>query len=185
MKKRRLALTMCMLSSAAAISTGVAISQAQDLKNPIPSSQAPLLRVFPPAPAEQSRTGTGKFVIFTREQVGENWDFIAGAWECIPSRPEIPPTKRVEFCHSSWNADALLDALAVAGSRGMRPRFVRLQVDSSYGYYTVNLYDINYRTWEVRCLWQGRRLSAFGLIGDSIFCNSSDGWLLLDASPPG
>jgi len=64
----------------------------------------------------------------------------------------------------------------------MHPRFVRLQVDSGDRDYSVNLYDIDYRTWEVRCLWQGKRLIAFGCIGDSIFCHSSDGWLLLDAT---
>lgn len=170
------------LIAAAVLSIGVAISPAQGLENVIPRNQNPILQVFPPSAAEQSKTGTGKFVVFTREQVGTNWDYIAGAWECIPSHPEIPVTKRAEFCHSSWNGDQLLNTLVMDDSWGMHPRFLRLQVDSGDRDYAVNLYDINYRTWEVRCIWQGRRLTAFGLMGDSIFCNSTDGWLLLDAA---
>ena len=152
------------------------------MENVIPKNQKPILRVFPPAAAEQSKPGTGKFVIFTREQVGTNWDFIAGAWECIPSRPEIPITKRAEFCRSSWNADQLLNCLVADDSNGKHSRFIRLQVDNGVRGYSVNLYDINYRTWEVRCLWQGSQLTAFGVMGDSIFCRSSDGWLLLDSA---
>ncbi len=170
------------LISIAVLLIGVADSQAQGLKNVIPQNQEPIQRVLPPAPAGQSKAGIGKFIIFTREQVGTNWDFIAGAWECIPSRPETPLTKRLEFCHSSWDADALLNTLVSDESNGMHPRFVRLQVDSGDRDYAVNLYDINYRTWEVRCLWQGRRLSAFGSMSDSIFCDSSDGWLFLDTA---
>jgi len=140
------------LIAATVLSIGVAISTAQGLKDVIPRNQQPILRVFPPASAEQSKIATGKFVIFTREQVGTNWDFIAGAWECVPSRPETPLTKRIEFCHSSWNADALLNTLVRDESDGMHPRFVRVQVDSGDRDFSVNLYDINYRTWEVRCL---------------------------------
>ena len=53
----------------------------------------------PPSAAAQTPSGTGKFVIFTREEVGREgeWDFIAGAWECIPSRPDVPVTKRVRL----------------------------------------------------------------------------------------
>jgi hypothetical protein len=157
-------------------------SPAQGLKNVIPKNQKPIHKVLPPSLAEQSKAGTGKFVIFTREPVGKDWDFIAGAWECIPSRPEIPISKRVEFCHSSWDCQPLLDVLVSDDSAGMHPRFVTLQVDNGDWGYVQNLYDINYRNWEVRCIWQGSRLRAFGIIGDSIFCSSSDGWLLLNAT---
>lgn len=166
----------------AAFLAGIAVSQAEGLKNVIPRNQKPILRVFPPSTEEQSKISASKFVILTREQVGTNWDFIAGAWECVPSYPELPLTKRVEFCHSSWNPDALLNVMVSDDSYGMHPRFVSLQVDSGDRDYAVNLYDIDYRTWEVRCLWQGRRLLAFGLMGDSIFCDSSDGWLQLDTT---
>ena len=76
---------------------------AQGLTNTIPPEQQPLARIWAPAPAEMTPPGTGKFVLFTREKVGpaNEWDFIAGAWECIPSQPGYPVTKRVEFCHSS------------------------------------------------------------------------------------
>jgi len=70
-------------------------ASAQGLTNTIPKNQAPLARTFPPTTAKQSPSGTGKFVIFTREEIGKQieWDFMAGAWECIPSRPSVPVTK--------------------------------------------------------------------------------------------
>ncbi len=166
----------------AVVWVGFAISSAAGVENVTPRNQRAILQVFPPSAGKQSKAGTGKFVIFTREEAGTNGDFIAGAWECIPSHPETPITKRVEFCHSSWNADQLLDTLVRDDSYGMHPRFVRLQVDSGDRDYAVNLYDINYRTWEVRCIWQGSRLTAFGSLGNSIFCSTTDGWLLLDSA---
>jgi hypothetical protein len=170
-----------MLIVAGVLVVSGAFWQAQGVGDLIPSNQNPILQVFPPSSAEQSRPGTKKFIIFTREQVGTNWDFIAGAWECIPSHPEIPITKRAEFCHSSWDANQLLDVLVADTSCGMYPRFARLQVDSGTADYTINLYDINYRTWEIRCIWQGHRLGAFGVMGNSIFCHNMADWLLLDA----
>jgi hypothetical protein len=169
------------LVAAALFSIWVANIPAQGLKNVIPKDQKPVPKVFPPPAAEQSKTGTGKFIIFTREPVGKDWDFVAGAWECIPSRPEIPVKKRAEFCHSSWNCDQLLNALVLDGSFGMHPRFASLQVDAGDRGYAVNLYDIDYRTWEIRCIWQGSRLSPFGVTGDSILCRITDGWLLINA----
>lgn len=59
----------------------VANSSAQESTNVIPKDQKPILKTFPPLAAEQTPPGTGKFIIYTREQVGEDWDFIAGAWE--------------------------------------------------------------------------------------------------------
>lgn len=167
------------LIAAMILLVGSAMSWAEGLKNVIPRNQKPILRTFRPSTVEQGKPGDGKFVIFTREKVGTMWDFIAGAWECSPSFSEKPITKRVEFCHSSWEADALLNVLVRDDSEGMHPRFVRLQVDSDDGY-SVNLYDINYLTWDVRCVWQGSQLSAFGVMGGSIYCESSDGWLLID-----
>ncbi len=157
---------------------------AQGLTNTIPGNQSPLARVFLPADSEQTPVGTGKFVIFTREETDKpnEWDFIAGAWECIPSRPKLPITKRIEFCHSSWEAGPLLDTLVRDDSEGLLPRFVRLQVDAGNHDYKINLYDINYRTWEVRCLWQGNRLNAFGAMKNSVFCQDSDDWFRLDGA---
>jgi len=153
--------------------------------NIIPLNQPPLLKTFPPKPEEQTRPGTGKFVIFTRESLRKpkRWDFIAGAWELIPSKPNVPITKRVEFCHSSWEARPLLDTLVNdERNRDQYPRFVRLQVDASTNFnYSVNLYDINYRTWETRCVWQGSRLGAFGVTKATVICENLDEWLSLDA----
>lgn len=153
-------------------------ASAQGLTNTIPKNQAPLARTFLPTAAEQTPSGTGKFVIFTREETDKpnEWDFIAGAWECIPSRPEVPVTKRVEFCHSAGEAQPLLDCLVRDDSEGLFTRFVSLQVDR------FNLYDINYRTWDVRCLWQGEHLSAFGVMKNFVFCQGFRDWVRLDVS---
>lgn len=165
----------------ATLAGGIATSFGQGLENVIPRNQKPFLKAFPPPEAERLKAGVGRFIIFTREQLGSDWDFIAGAWECIPSHPDMPLTKRVEFCHSAWNAENLLDVLAADDSEGMHPRFVRLQVDEGPGRYKVNLYDINYHSWEVQCIWQGKRLKAFGALDNSIFCESDEGWFILDA----
>src|SRR5690242_991036 len=155
---------------------------AQGLTNTIPRNQAPLSRTFPPSAAEQTPTGTGKFVIFTREATDKTneWDFIAGAWECIPSRPQIPITKRIEFGHSAGNAESLLDCLVRDDSEGLFQRFVTLHVGG------FNLYDINYRTWDVRCIRQGNsRLFTFGVMKNFIFCRDlgdSGDWFRLDAT---
>ncbi len=149
-----------------------------------PADQEPILNVFPPSVADQCAPGTGKFVIFTRQRVGKDLPSMAQAWECIPSRPEVPITKRVEFCYSGWNPTMLLDFLPDAKSWGMYPRYVRLQVDSRDKMYSVNLYDADYRTWNVRCIWQGGILNAFGVFRGSIFCHwrESNKWLMIDST---
>lgn len=169
----------------AQLSAGFAQSAlAQGIRNVIPKDQPPITRTFPPSPVERTPSGTGKFVIFTREEVGGKgeWDFVAAAWECIPSKPELPITKRVEFCHSSWNASPLLDVLVRDDSRDRFPRFVRLQVNAGDRDQVVNLYDVNYHTWDLRCIWQGRRLSAFGAIQENVYCRDGESWFRLKSS---
>lgn len=148
----------------------------------LPFNLNPMLRTFPPSPADQCAPGVGKFVIFTRESTDQEWVHEAGAWECIPSRPDLPLTRRVVFGRSSWNASPLLN-LAWDSSRDRHPRFIRLQVNRGPQDFAVELYDIQYRTWDVRCLWRGARLSAFGVAGDSIYCRTAQGaWDRLDAA---
>ncbi|HEX5222585.1 MAG TPA: hypothetical protein VFZ59_23725 [Verrucomicrobiae bacterium] len=122
-------------------------------------------------------------MIFSREPIRKTneWDYIAGAWECIPSQTNVPITKRVEFCHSSWKANPLLYVLSRDNREGIHPRFVRLQVDTEDDGYTINLYDIDYRTWSVRCIWQGPRLLAFGVAKNFIYCDDSREWFRIDA----
>ncbi len=48
--------------------------------------------------------------------------------------------------------------------------------------YRVNLYDINYRTWDVRRIWQGGRLGGFGVMNGTVFCSGDDGWFRLESS---
>ena len=167
------------------------MASAQTLINTIPLNQAPLARIFPPTVAEQTPHGVGKFIIFTREHTNKTneWDFVAGAWECIPWRPNLPVTKRIEFCHSSWSATPLLD-YPDDDSRECFPQFVRLQVDAGNFTSKVNLYDINYRTWQTRCIWQGNYVNAFGVIKNCVFCktafgpdsDNSNNWCRLDAA---
>lgn len=158
---------------------GCSSLRAEGLRNLIPKEQKPILKVYPASEAEKAKKTGGRFVLFTREEVGKEWDFLAGAWECFPDHPDVPVTKRVEFCHSSWNADTLLDGLAADGSEGRFPRYVRLQVDEGDSGYRVNLYDIDYRSWDVRCIWQGRRLAAFGELAGLVFCRGDEGWFAL------
>jgi hypothetical protein len=176
--------TPCLSLFVALLLTSFASAVAQGLKNVIPTNQSSIPKIFPPSVAAQTPSGTGKFVIFTREEVGREgeWDFIAGAWECIPSRPDVPVTKRVEFCHSSWNASPLLDGLVRDDSCGRFPRFVRLQVNAGDRDYRVNLYDINYRTWDVRRIWQGERLGGFGVMQGTVFCEDDEDWFRLDSA---
>lgn len=159
------------------------ISFAQEVANPSSESAGTLPKMLPPTPSEFTQPGEGKFVIFTREETGKEWDFVAGVWECIPSRPNTPVTKRGELCHSSWNATPLLEWLVEDhDSRGLHPRFARLQVNSGDRDYIVHLYDINYRTWQAKCIWQGKRLGAFGVQGESIFCSDGDEWFLVHSA---
>lgn len=175
----RPATALALLLLCASLST----ASAETAKNTIPERQSPLMRTFPPAVADQTPTGTGKFVIFAREEIQGSTlsDSIASAWECIPSRPNVTVTKRAEFCHSPWAAWPLL-TLVSDDSKGLYPRFVRLQVPAPDRIYTVNLYDINYRNWDVRCVWQGDQLSAFGVNKNTIFCRDSRNPLCLDAT---
>jgi hypothetical protein len=163
---------------------GAFSASAQGLTNTIPRNQAPLAKTFPPAAAEQTPSGTGKFVIFTREETDKpnEWNFIAGAWECIPSRPNVPVTKRAEFCHSSWEAQLLMNCLVRDDIEGLYQQFVQLMVDTGDRDYGVDLYSINYRTWDVRCVWRGDRLSAFGVMKNFVFCQDSTDWFRIDGA---
>ena len=96
--------------------------------------------------------------------------------------PTLPSPNARSFAIHRGSAGHCWTTLVADDSDGMHPRFAKLQVDSGGTDYSVNLYDINYRTWDVRCIWQGSRLEAFGLIGDSIFCKKADGWMVLDAA---
>lgn len=175
-------LAMCALSGI--LLATVVTTSAQGLKDVIPRDGPPVARVFPPALAEQTPPGTGKFVIFTREELDLPgvWNSIAGAWEAIPSQPDRPITKRVEFAHSSWNAEPLLDGLVRDDSEGRFPRFVTLQVPAGQHDSRVNLYDIDYRTWVVRYLWQGERLSAFGVLDGVVFCENRPAWVGIETA---
>jgi hypothetical protein len=172
------------LLAAGFIACLIGVAHAQAPTNVVPANQAPISKTFTPKPEDQTAPGTGKFIILTREDLGKvnQWDFVAGAWECIPSRPNVPITKRIEFCHSSWDASPLLDCLVRDGSQDQYPRFVSLQVDTGDRNYSVNLYDINYRTWNTRCVWRGSRLRSFGVLNGNVFCRDEPKWFRLDAT---
>ena len=146
----------------------------------IPADQPPLLRTWPPRADERAPRGTEKVVVFSREKIGNEsqWDFIAGAWEFIPSQPNKKIVKRAEFSHSSWNAGLLVD-----GATGEAARFIRLQVDrpSTTDYY-VNVYRIDFSSWDVTVAARGQPpyFTAFGAGGGLIYLNTADGLRLLD-----
>jgi len=145
----------------------------------IPADQPALGKTWPPPKDEQVPPGTEKIVLFTREPVGKTgeWDFIAGAWEFIPSRPAQGVVKRAEFAHSSWSADPLLDDC----HRDLLP-FVRLQVDKRPGDYTVNVYRIDYTTWDISVLAESKPapFTGLGAGADNIYVDSSDGMLVMN-----
>ncbi len=124
--------------------------------------------------------GTEKVVLFSREPIGKpgEWDFMAGAWDFIPSRPDLGVVKRVEFAHSSWSADLLVD-----DAKGELLSFVRLQVDTRSGRpYNVNLYRIDYTTWDVSVLAHSKPFPfiGHGAGAGQIYLNSSEGMLVMD-----
>jgi hypothetical protein len=156
---------------------------AQTLIDVIPRSQPPEVRVFPPKESERTAPGTGKFVLFTREKVGASneWDFVAGAWECIPDRPQVPITRRIRFPHAPGQPEPLLQYPVDRRSRDQFPRWVKLRVPREDSRAQTFLYDINYRTWETRCVWAGTNLWwAFGIFQNQIVCKGPGGWRALN-----
>jgi hypothetical protein len=117
--------------------------------------------------------GTEKFIIFARERVagGGQWDYIATAWEYIPNRSEQPITCRVRFERSSWSPDLLF-----WDEPSDCPEFVRFQVNCAEGPhgYTVNLYEIDYRTWDVVTRLQAPQIIGLGVSAERVFLGVGD-----------
>lgn len=148
----------------------------------IPDDQPPLRRVIKPSQAELVPPGTEKFVIFTRESIGgaDDWDFVAGAWEFIPTRPAAGIVKRVEFARSSWAARlALDDDLKIDGPAR---NWVRLQVDDSRRKigYRPHLYRIDFRTWDVIFLGDEPLYGVAGGNRDTLLVAGDEGIVPLD-----
>jgi hypothetical protein len=155
--------------------------------NRIPNEQVPLRLVIKPSQAELAPPGTEKCVIFTRESIGgeNDWDFVAGAWEFIPSRPAAGVMKRAEFARSSWAAAlALDDDLKIDGPAR---NLVRLQVDDSrlkFGY-RPHLYRIDFRTWDVVFLGESTFSFVVGGNSDTLLMAGAQGiipWKVQTAS---
>ncbi|MCP3917710.1 MAG: hypothetical protein GY711_19370 [bacterium] len=118
------------------------------------------------APTAQERTapGTGKFVVFGRD------GGVATIWEYVPGERAL--TKRVSLIDSSWAPNTLF-------SRGVAPHLIRLQIPTGRGY-RVNLYAVDYRSWETRRLHAARQISGLGMSGDSVYLTTDEGVRLLD-----
>jgi hypothetical protein len=144
--------------------------------NRIPDDQPALRRVFPPGADELVAPGTEKFVLFSRESIGspEDWDFLACAWEFIPSRPEAGVVKRVEFARSSWSATLAVDA--AMGIEGPARNLVLHQVDDSRRPLRRNLHHIDFRTWEVRSLGEAPFVSVEGGNAERLLVSCEDGY---------
>jgi hypothetical protein len=102
---------------------------------------------------------------------------MASAWEYIPTRPEIPITKRCEFTASHWAPNLLFWERP-----GLAPNLVRLQVNRKGrpGGYHVNLYTIDYRTWRVRTVLQSDQILALGATDELVYLDTDRGLRLLD-----
>jgi hypothetical protein len=144
----------------------------QGPRSAIPEDQPALRRTWPPEKSSRTSSGIEKVILFSREPIA------AGAWEFIPSRPDSGVIKRVEFTRSAWSADLLVD-----DAKGELLSFVRLQVDTRPGQsYTVNLYRIDYSTWDVSVLAHSKPFpfDRWGAGAGQIYLGSSEGMLVMD-----
>lgn len=135
--------------------------------------------VFPPDPQQACPPGSEKFIVLAREPVGAagDWQFMASAWEYVPTRPEIPITKRCEFTASHWAPNPLFWERP-----GLAPNLVRLQVnrEGAPRGYDVNLYTVDYRTWRVRTVLQSVQVLPFGATDELVYLHTDRGLRLLD-----
>lgn len=141
-------------------------------------------RVIKPQQAEVVDSGTEKFVIFSREKRGGkgDWDFLACAWEFIPSRPSAGVTKRVEFARSSWTATLVVKRdLQIDGPANS---LVMLQVDDSRmkPAFIRNLYHVDFRTWEVLALGEAPFSWVLGGNQQTLLVNREEGIVPFDVA---
>ncbi len=159
-----------------ALATSVAT--ARQPVNRIPDDQPAVRHVFPPAKADQVLPGTEKFILFSREEIGgkDDWDFIAGAWEFIPSRPEAGVVKRAEFARSSWTAT--LAVKPSLGIEGPARNLVLHQVDDSTRPrgFRRNLLRADFRTWKVEFLGESPFVSVEGGNEKTLLVEGEDGY---------
>lgn len=146
-------------------------------ENRIPFDQEVLQRVFPPDPSEIVPAGTEKFILFSREKRGapEDWDFLACAWEFVPSRPRAGVVKRVEFARSSWSATLAVDP--ASGIEGRARGFVLHQVHDSNRSpaFRRNLFHIDFRTWEIEPLGEAPFSSVVGGNSETLLVATGEG----------
>ncbi len=170
--------TILPIAGFAALALAASEAPARQPVNRIPDDQPALRRVFPPAEADRVPPGTGKFILFSREKIGgrDDWDFLAGAWEFIPSRPGAGVVKRAEFARSSWTASLAVDPSS--GIEGPARNLVLHQVHDSTRPSGLrrNLLRIDFRTWEVGFLGESPFVSVEGGDADTLLARSEGGY---------
>ena len=120
----------------------------------------------PPSPDERTSPGTEKFVVFVREPRPGDWNFMATVWEYVPSRPDEPMMCRVHLEPSHWSPDMLVWRQA-----NTSPDLITLQVpyESAPFGYRMNLYGVNYRSWEVATFLRADSIGAEGTMRDRAY----------------
>lgn len=102
--------------------------------------------------------------VFAREPAGNgDFDFIASVWE-VHLEPEPVIVPRIRFVPSHWSPGLLVNERIPA-----RADLVRLQVPVPNGY-RVNLYSVDYSSWEVETVWQGAQAA-------SVFVHGRDAYI--------
>ena len=120
-----------------------------------------------------SEPGTEKFVVFGRE--GEK----ACAWEYQRCGESDGLVKRCEFAPSQWSAWRLLG--------GKAPAFIRHMVPRKGGRpgHRVNLYRIDYSTWEVKTVLSSRQINGLGCSDTLVYVKTDRGLRLVDRKTGG
>lgn len=131
------------------------------------------LKIYPPDESLVTSPENGKFIIFTRESLSEkDWHHSANAWEFDPHQLPYQLVKRTTFKQSDWKPYVLSDS-PTERSAGL----VRLQAakDPLGDNVTVDLYDIDYRTWNVEKLLTRGMLNYLGEEGDNFYIETERG----------
>lgn len=132
----------------------------------IPRVQPPLQTIFRPGPGEDSLKAKEKVILLSREDVGGpgTWDFLACAWEFLPSQPQKPMTKRVVFEHSGSSPDFLPFI-----EPHQADEYLELAQHSS-----MNLYRVNFRNWDVAVILTNTWVRDYAMGGQNIYLWTTD-----------
>jgi hypothetical protein len=114
-------------------------------------------------PAVDEQVAAEKFIVLVREPTGRGeWDFSPAIWEFVPGTKEL--VARVRFEKSDWSPGLLsLDCDFPFKD------LIRQQVGAGGAGYTVKLFEIDYRTWDVQTLYEGPQAVEVSWHGDNVY----------------